>query len=124
MSRPDGRASKAAEQSAVERFVDLVADIAGDDLEAIWLYGSKARGEAGSKESDVDLLVLARGGREKYRPGVFEAALKVERLVSDEDSVILSPAVVDREFVARRREIDDFFIREVDRDKVVLFERS
>lgn len=112
----------AAERGAVERFIDLVSDTAGDDLEAIWLYGSKARNEASSPESDVDLLVLARGGREKHRAGVLEAAREAESLDGDGNRVTLSPAVEERVSLARRRKAEDFFIRDVDRDKIVLFE--
>lgn len=49
------------ELRAIDRFIDLVAVGVGDDLAAIWLYGSRARGESASEDSDVDLLVLACG---------------------------------------------------------------
>lgn len=35
-------------------------------LRALWLYGSRARGEAHA-ESDIDLLVIAEGGRDRYQ---------------------------------------------------------
>ena len=108
-----------AERAAVERFVEQVQESLGDDLEAIWLYGSKARGDA-SEESDVDLLVLARGGRQRHREAVARIARALEKLDGG-GRAVLSVAVQDRDWLAERREIEDFFIRDLDRDKIVLF---
>lgn len=108
------------EREAVERFVAEVRDGVGEELEAIWMYGSKARGETGSDESDVDLLVLARGGKDAYGEKVAEIARNAER--SDNGARLrLSTAVEDRAWLDARREIEDFFVGEVDRDKVVLY---
>jgi len=38
----------------------MLGEEAGDDLLAVWLYGSRARGRRPHAESDVDLLVIAR----------------------------------------------------------------
>lgn len=35
-------------------------------LHAIWLYGSRARGETPHPGSDIDLMVLADGGSSRY----------------------------------------------------------
>ena len=104
---------------AVERFVERVQESLGRDLEAIWLYGSKARGVA-AEESDVDLLVLARGGRERHREMVAGIAREMETL-DGAGRAVLSAAVQDREWLAERRQIEDFFVRDLDRDKIVLF---
>jgi predicted nucleotidyltransferase len=98
--------------------VELVRESLGDDLDGIWLYGSKARGDAGD-ESDVDLLVLARGGPARHRQAVMGIARKLEKLSGD-GRAVLSAAVQDRDWLAKRREMEDFFIRDVDRDKIVL----
>lgn len=70
----------AEERRVVERLVELLREEFGPDLHAVWLYGSRARGEP--------------------------------------------PYVFDPEWVTARRAIDSFFMREVDRDKVVLFPAS
>ena len=108
-----------AEHAAVQQFVERVHESLGDDLEAIWLYGSKARGDA-TETSDVDLLVLARGGRERHREAVAGIARALEKLDGD-GRAVLSAAVQDHDWLAERREIEDFFIRELDREKIVLF---
>ena len=52
------------EQDCVRRFVTLLYDRLGDNLYAVWLFGSAARGdmwgEQSSLHSDVDLLVIAK----------------------------------------------------------------
>jgi type I restriction enzyme, R subunit len=108
-----------AERTAVEGFVERVQASLADDLEAIWLYGSKARGEA-TEESDVDLLVLADGGRDRHREAVVAIARKLEKLGGD-GRAVLSATVQDRAWLAERRAIEDFFVRDLDRDKIVLF---
>ena len=45
----------------MERLVPLLRDELGSDLHAIWLFGSRARGETPHPESDIDLMVLADG---------------------------------------------------------------
>src|SRR3954468_18509215 len=46
----------------LDRFVSALREQYGDDLDAVWLYGSRARGERPHGESDIDLLVITRGG--------------------------------------------------------------
>jgi predicted nucleotidyltransferase len=114
-----GASLSEAERAAVERFVERVQESLGDELEAIWLYGSKARGDA-SEGSDIDLLVLARGGRERHREAVARIARELEKLDRN-GRAVLSTAVQDGQWLAERRAMDDFFDRDLDRDKVVLF---
>jgi predicted nucleotidyltransferase len=107
------------ERRVVRRLIELLRAELGDDLLAVWLFGSRARGERPGSESDVDLLVLTRGGRERHLP----AAIRLLSRAADAEGA--SPAyfevhVADPDWVQQRREIDSFFIREVDRDKVVL----
>ncbi len=89
-----------------------------DDLHAVWLYGSRARGEAGHEDSDVDVIALTAGGRSHDDRRVTELALLAAQEVGM-SPVYLSVRVYDRRWLAGRREIGSFFIQEVDRDKVV-----
>ena len=102
------------ERRALDRFVSLLAEALGPDLEAVWLYGSRARGEDVHDESDIDVIVLTREG-EADRGRVWRTALE-----SGEAGLKISPITTSRKWVGERRAIDSFFIEEVDRDKVVL----
>jgi predicted nucleotidyltransferase len=107
-----------AERATLEQFVDRLREALGEELIAIWLYGSRARGESPKPESDVDLLAITRAGRKDWR-----AAYRLLTEAADREGA--SPAffslkVVDPDWVAERRRVDSFFIQEVDRDKVVL----
>ena len=109
-----------AERRVVERLVEFLRDELGSDLHAIWLYGSRARGETPHPESDIDLMVIADGGDRRY--GMKSIELVNE--VADGEGV--SPAwysvfVGDPEWLRARREILSFFITEVDRDRIVLY---
>lgn len=104
-----------AERRALDRFASLLAEALGPDLEAVWLYGSRARGEDPYDESDIDVIVLTRQG-ESDRSRVWRAALE-----SGDAGLKISPITTSRAWVAERRAIASFFIEEVDRDKVVLF---
>ncbi len=109
------------ERRVLEQFVELLREELGDDLEAVWLFGSRARGQPLSDDSDVDLLVITRGGRAKDLARVT----RILTLASDAegaDSSAFAAHVMDPELLAERRRIESFFIQEVDRDKIVLFE--
>lgn len=54
-----------SERRKIEHFASRLGSELGSDLRALWLYGSRARGTA-HPESDVDLLVIADGGRDRY----------------------------------------------------------
>jgi predicted nucleotidyltransferase len=56
-----------AERNTVQRFVAQMDEALGDDLRALWLYGSRARGETPRPDSDVDLLVIAAGNRVRHQ---------------------------------------------------------
>lgn len=79
-------------------------------VEAVVLYGSHARGEAGRK-SDVDLLVLV----DARTP---EVERKVERATGGEKSRVLSTVLTPKEFAESRQ-----LAFNVARDGVVLFKR-
>lgn len=104
-----------AEQLALERFVELLTHALGRDLEAVWLYGSRARGEKPHEESDIDVIVLNRRG-EADRGLAWRTALE-----SGDAGLKITPITTTREWIEERRAIRSFFIQEVDRDKIVLY---
>jgi len=109
------------ERALVERFVQQLRERLKDELHAVWLFGSRARGEAPSEESDVDVLVLVDDaswdGRMLVRKMLDEAAreLGLEALTWSFSVQVHTPG-----WLAQRREIRSFFIAELDRDKVPL----
>jgi predicted nucleotidyltransferase len=106
----------------LERFVEAVRGEYGDeDLWGIWLYGSRARGEREHDESDLDVLVVTRErrGDEQLLPLMYR--------VFDElgiQDVLVDPRLRPLEWIEGRRRIESFFLREVDRDKIVLHGRG
>ncbi len=107
------------ERRVVDRLVALLRGEFGADLHAVWLYGSRARGERPRPESDIDLLVLTNGGRDRD----LLRAIELKAQAAEEESAypLISVKVYGREWLRGRREIESFFIREVDRDKIVLY---
>ncbi len=111
----------AAERTLVERFVEELRARLRGQVHAVWLFGSRARGEQPSAESDVDVLVLVDDAS-------WDGRMLVRRLLDDAardlglDALTwsFSVHVHTQAWLAQRREIRSFFIAEVDRDKVVL----
>ena len=89
-------------------------------LRSVWLYGSRARGEPPGPESDIDVLAIADREEED---DALAAILLVDEAARQLDlpRPIVSIRVRDPRWLEGRRQIDSFFIREVDRDKVVLY---
>ena len=76
-------------------------------------------GKPPTSDSDVDLLVIAEGGHARYEKAALD--LSAEAATAEGESPFsYSVHVYDRGWLRGRREIDSFFIREVDRDKIVL----
>jgi predicted nucleotidyltransferase len=97
-----------------------VADEYGDDLDGVWLHGSRARGERTHDESDIDVLVVTRSARDDM------AIYKLLHRVLDElgnPRALLEARQRSRAWIEDRRAIESFFLQEVDRDKIVLFGR-
>jgi predicted nucleotidyltransferase len=106
------------ERALLGRFVAALEEAYGDDLDAVWLYGSRARGERPHGESDIDVLVVTRSGRDD------DALIPTLWRVLDEmgnPRVLVDPRQRSRAWVEDRRAIDSFFLRDVDRDKIVLY---
>jgi len=115
------------ERRAVARIVAELEGELEDDLLAVWLYGSRARGEADPDEShydrrsDIDIIVIVASRRDAAATG-WELRPRWEALVAAEgDSpVFYSLRFYDAEFLRERRAIRDFFFQEVDRDSLIL----
>jgi predicted nucleotidyltransferase len=110
------------ERALLQRFADRLIDHWGDRLYAVWLFGSRARGEAPAHEdSDVDLLVLVDDPDWRRKDRVYDDLYEAARELDLEDLAFDFAVHVDTpEWLAGRREIKSFFIAEVDRDKVVV----
>jgi predicted nucleotidyltransferase len=115
------------ERRVVERIVGRLRSEIGSDLLAVWLYGSRARGEADPTEtdpdlrSDVDLLAIVGGSRsaEDLRRWA-QPMVEAEGDAEGDSPVYYSLRVFDADWLRGRRRIDSFFIQEVDRDKLIL----
>src|SRR5690242_18016638 len=109
------------ERAVLERFVAAIAEEYGDELESVWLYGSRARGERTHDESDLDLLVIT------HEPRDDDALYGVVHRVLNELGnpwVLLDARQRPRAWIEDRRAIRSFFLQDVDRDKIVLYGRS
>lgn len=107
-----------AERRALDEFVESLREELGEELLAVWLYGSRARGER-HEESDIDVLVITRDGK-RDRSRVHGLAVDAA-LAQPGPGIDLMPHIWDPERLQNRREIESFFIQEVDRDKIVLY---
>ncbi len=106
------------ERRVLEAFVAELRDALGERLVAVWLFGSRARGEPGGPDSDVDLLVVSAAGKRDFTT-VQDALWRAAEREGD-DWLRYAAHVRDPERVTYKRAVEDFFQAEVDRDKVVL----
>jgi predicted nucleotidyltransferase len=107
------------ERRALERLVGLLEAEFGAHLQAIWLYGSRARGERPHDGSDVDLLVVSSRGAPDDDLKAISLAVDAA-LAEHANPAAFSIKLYDPELLAQRRRIQSFFMQEVDRDKIVL----
>jgi len=108
------------ERRTLDLLVELLKRDLGPELHAVWLFGSRARGEEPRAESDVDLIVLTEGGWDHDQGRVIDLVFEAAD-AEGAAPTYFSAHVRDAGWVEERRAIEDFFIREVDRDKVVLY---
>ncbi len=104
------------ERQVLERFVGALQAELGESLEAVWLYGSRARGEDTGWESDVDLMVVTAPPIRRYGKRIQDLIWEIAGPAS-----FFSVQTEDTRSLAERRSIGDFFQREVDRDRIVVF---
>ena len=103
----------------IERLLELLEAELGPHLRAVWLYGSRARGEEPGDDSDVDLLVISTRGEPDDDLRVIELGFEAAE-AEGANAAGFSIKLYDPELVAQRRRIRSFFMQEVDRDKIVL----
>jgi predicted nucleotidyltransferase len=112
----------ADERALLERFAATLRSRLGAELHAVWLFGSRARGEPPQHEdSDVDVLVLvddASWDGKKRVHATFDEALRELQL--EDLSPWFAVHINTPQWLEGRRAIKSFFIAEVDRDKVVI----
>ena len=102
------------------RLLQMLRSEFGERLRAVWLYGSRARGEPPRPESDVDLLLVVEG--DEFENLGRACRLETEAALTEHAaSTLVSMHVYSPKRLAQRREIRSFFIQEVDRDKIVLY---
>jgi predicted nucleotidyltransferase len=110
-----------AERRAVAHLVAALERELGDELHAVWLYGSRARGEPPRDEdSDVDVLVVTSRAERDTPQLVRRVAKEAADAEGLHPYLGLSVFVTTPEWVWKRRAIEAFYIQEVDRDKIVL----
>jgi len=107
------------ERQALERSLGALEAELGEELLAVWLYGSRARGERRDEDSDIDLLVVVtdRGPlADRASHAVYEAAG-----ANGADPFVVSTHVTDPRDLAEDAAIESLFLREVERDRIALW---
>ena len=112
----------------LERMVERLHGELGADLLGVWLYGSRARGEADPTESDpdrrsdVNVLAIVDPSRDAREVGWWALPMvEAEADALGDSPVYYSLRIFDTEWLRGRREIHSFFTQEVNRDKLVLY---
>jgi len=116
------------ERRVVERLLVRLPEKLGAELLAVWLYGSRARGEADPFEtdpdlrSDIDLLAIVEPSANAGQLRWWALPMVEAEADAEGDSpVYYSLRIFDTDWLRGRREIRSFFTQEVDRDKIVLW---
>lgn len=105
----------------LERFVDLLGERFGDALEAVWLFGSRARGGEVSALSDIDVLVITERAGWHESAGFYAALHDAAHDVSlPQVAWTFSIQVHDARWLEDRRATGSFFVAEVERDRIDL----
>jgi predicted nucleotidyltransferase len=107
-----------SERRTLERLVGLLEERLGEELVSVWLYGSRARGERPHDESDVDVIVVTQKGMDDW--DLVDRALVEAAGAEGANPFWFSIQLFEPEWIADRRRIESFYLREVDRDKIVL----
>lgn len=122
----DATSLRSDERALLQRFAELLTEHWGERLYAVWLFGSRARGEPPAHEdSDVDLLVLVDEPDWRRKDQVYDDLYAAAKQLDLEDLAIdFAVHVETPQWLAGRREIKSFFMAEVDRDKVIVAGRA
>ncbi|ACL18743.1 DNA polymerase beta domain protein region [Desulfitobacterium hafniense DCB-2] len=62
------------EQTALDKTIQHIRDVCGDNLISVILYGSKARGDS-LPESDIDIMILVRNRNKVDRDKLYDFLL-------------------------------------------------
>ncbi len=109
------------ERALLERFASELSSQYDDDSQAVWLFGSRARGEKTSEDSDIDVLVLTEDASWQNKMRIHAALQTAARTLGLEGLTwSFSIHVNTPTWLEQRRQVHSFFIAEVDRDKISL----
>jgi predicted nucleotidyltransferase/uncharacterized protein (UPF0332 family) len=108
----------AKEHRSLDRFLASVRHELGDDLLAVWLYGSRARGEPARDWTDVDLMVVTTRGEADWER-IWDLA-KAAGSPEGGDAPDLMILAESPKSLAEMRAKGSFLLKEVERDAVVL----
>ena len=112
MLRLQGRRGK-----ALTEFKDRVVKELGDRINAIIVYGSVARGEAG-EESDIDVLIVGRD--KEIRSKITEIGYEID--YENRFETFITPVYYTKEEIEHRIKVGSPFIYEVLKDGVALYD--
>jgi predicted nucleotidyltransferase len=104
-----------AESAAVSDFLNAVREILGDDLRAVRLFGSRARGE-GTPDSDLDLALIVTPDGRARRHAVYDLAFDVGL----RHGVQLAPTLMTEATLDMLRSRERMLAHELDRDGIPL----
>ena len=110
----------ADERTLLERFAsELRSGQYGQ--QAIWLFGSRARGERSGEDSDIDVLVLTDDASWENKLRIHDALQAAARELGLQPLTwSFSIHINTPDWLEQRRSVHSFFITEVDRDKIPL----
>lgn len=99
------------EKNALQFFKELVSEKFSRRVDAILLFGSKARKDD-RPESDIDILVILRNKSWQDERLIYSMVTKTFM----KTGVYISPKVYDKQVIAQKRQRNNAFLQEVDKD--------
>ncbi len=87
-----------SDEMALKEFAGQLGRQFGGQIEHVWLFGSKARGDA-DIESDIDLLIVVRQADWDLQKAIMQMAFQVDMAYR----TVLSPHIVDRQRFAQMK---------------------
>lgn len=91
-----------------------LSEILGDRLEAVYLYGSRARHDA-ERESDIDILIVIRGEFDYFELSGITSDLTWK--LSLENDVVISRIFISRD---KFEQADSPFLHNISREAVLI----